>query len=80
MECVGCKAASEIEAVLIDLCVQYGYCLSSKKRETIVTHPPTDAESFVDEVLRAEGVSDDSLSRDDRKALTDMVDQRLFTG
>jgi len=80
MVCVGYKPASEVEAVLTDLCIQYGHCLTSEKAESIIDHPPGDAGSFVDAVLRAEGVPADSLPSGAWKVLTELVDRRLFNG
>jgi hypothetical protein len=76
---MGYKPASEVEAVLTDLCIQYGYCLTPEKAGSIIDNPPGDPASFVEAVLKAEGVPTDSLDSDARKVLTELVDRRLFS-
>lgn len=76
--CVGYKPASEVEAVLVDLCTQFGYCLSPGEVQNIVDHPPNNADSFVSAVLVAEGLTPESLSRVDRRLLSDLIERRLF--
>ena len=77
---VGTKPASRVEALLYELCVRYGYCLPSDKRDAIVAKPPSDAETFVDAVLRAEGLEPDSVDKQARKVLVAMVERWLFDG
>jgi hypothetical protein len=53
---VGYKPASKIDALLYQLCVGMGHCLSSEDWARLLDDPPPDAESFADAVLRAEGI------------------------
>jgi hypothetical protein len=75
---VGYKPASEVEAVLVDLCTQFGYCLSPAEVQTIVDHPPNDVDSFINAVLVAEGLTPESLASVDRSQLSVLVERRLF--
>ena len=76
---MGLKSASEVEGVLADLCIQHGYCLPAEKIQALVANPPIDAESFVDAVLIAEGLTPESIRRGDRMPMVNLVEARLFS-
>jgi hypothetical protein len=53
--------ASEIRALLDELCVESGFCLPAHAREELINAPPENVDAFIDAVLAAEGL-DASLS------------------
>lgn len=53
--------ATRLEALLDQLCADYGYCLPPGRQAEILMQPPQDVDAFVDAVLEAEGL-DPSVS------------------
>jgi hypothetical protein len=57
----------QIKSLLRDLCVTYGFCLSSKEKEKLINDPPNTVDEFTDAVYRAEGMNpSDSTPRGQR--------------
>ena len=75
---MGLEPSSKVEALLTELCVRYGYCLPPERTRAMIDDPPDDADAFVDAVLDAEGLPQDSLDRKSRRVLTDTVTRWLF--
>ncbi len=48
--------AAKIEALLYELCVVLGFCLSPDAQERLMSEPPADVDAFTDAVIRAEGL------------------------
>jgi hypothetical protein len=46
----------QIESLLYDLCVTYGFCLPKTENEKLVDEPPGTVDAFTDAVYRAEGM------------------------
>jgi hypothetical protein len=46
----------QIESLLYDLCVTYGFCLPPEDNERLVNEPPGTVDAFTDAVYRAEGM------------------------
>ena len=72
------RPGSCAEAALDELCVKYGFCLSSKKAEELFTNSPDDAGAFVDAVLVAEGVDPSLVDKRMRGQLQEVVSDWLF--
>jgi hypothetical protein len=47
---------TQVEALLNELCVVLGFCLSPDVHEQLKCNPPTDADDFTDAIIRAEGL------------------------
>ena len=54
---MGQKPGSKEEAVLLDLCVRFGYCLPAQAQAAILENAPSTPGSFVDAVIVAEGLA-----------------------
>jgi hypothetical protein len=72
------KPASRVEAVLYELCVEYGYCLPNDELATILSNVPEDADEFLDAVLMAEGNRPDLMDKSVRSELREVVRDWLF--
>ena len=46
----------QIESLLYDLCVAYGFCLPTAEHEKLIEEPPGTVDAFTDAVYRAEGL------------------------
>lgn len=68
--------ASEIRALLDNLCVANGFCLPAEAREELINTPPEDVDAFTDAVFAAEGL-DASLYKQLRRAVRDKIDRRI---
>ena len=75
---MGTLPTSRVEALLIDLCVVYGYCLPSEAQEELLANPPDNPETFVDAVVVAEGLDPTALDKRSRDQLADLVRDWLF--
>jgi hypothetical protein len=75
---VGQTPDSRIAALLEELCVRYGYCLPRDKADAIVAEPPADPQSFVDAVLKAEGLKLALVDRRTRGVLSEVVERWMF--
>jgi len=51
------KSTSEIECLLHDLCVDWGFCIPPQEAERIAELPFLEAEDFACQVLIAEGMN-----------------------
>lgn len=74
---MGRKPGSRVEGLLEELCVGHGYCLPPDDRARLVARPPADPQSFVDAVLRAEGLDPELCDDSQRRRLTDVVERWL---
>jgi len=63
---------SKVEALLSELCIQLGFCLTSREIARLSANPPRDIDAFVDAVFEAEGI-DGSGSRHLRRQVRDSV-------
>lgn len=68
--------ASEIRALLDELCVENGFCLPAQTREELINAPPEDVDAFTYAVFAAEGL-DASLYKQLRRAVRDKIDRRI---
>lgn len=62
---------SQVEWLLEDLCVRFGYCIPAEARARLSEHPPDTAEAFVHAVVVAEGQDPGSV---DKRLLAEMKD------
>ena len=62
---MGDEPDARVRALLSELCVRYGYCLSPDAQNTLLAEPPHEPDAFIDAVLPAEG-RDPMLGRDFR--------------
>ena len=69
---------SRAEALLDELCVRYGYCLSANKQQALLAHVPEDADAFVAAVLDAEGLDPTCLDKGAYQELMGVVRHWLF--
>jgi hypothetical protein len=60
---VAAPTNSPIESLLYELCVHLGFCLSEADQERLIADPPATIDSFVDEVVRAEGLDPGLMDR-----------------
>jgi hypothetical protein len=75
---MGSKPATRVEALLDDLCRNYGYCLPPNEQEALMADPPDELDAFVDAVLIAEGEDPALFDRRLRLELSDVVRDWLF--
>lgn len=75
---MGRRPGSRIEALLEELCVEYGYCISDADRARIVDNPPPDPDAFLTEVFLVEGRDATDLDLRDRAELVRLIDDWLF--
>lgn len=66
------------EALLYELCVGYGYCLTDDVANALLADPPDDPDSFVDAVLVAEGLDPLLEDKHVREELRGVVRDWLF--
>ena len=64
---------SELESLLADLCIGYGFCLPSEEHDKLLANPPQDVIAFVDAVFIAEGLNPETASRQTYRAVRDRV-------
>src|SRR4051812_2387632 len=64
---------SEVETLLADLCVGYGFCLPSQEHDKLLANPPQEVSAFVDAVFIAEGLNPETASRSAYRAVRDRV-------
>jgi len=67
------RRASRAECALGELCTKLGYCLPPDENASILGSPPTDADAFVDAVLVAEGRDPDSMTKEEKRPLLEIV-------
>jgi len=48
---------AQVELLLYDLCVTYGFCLPPKEQTKLIAEPPETVDGFTDAVYRAEGMN-----------------------
>jgi len=60
-------------ALLDELCVRYGYCLSTRNRDLILADPPADPSAFIDAVLVAEGLNPEYVDGRTRSTLENVA-------
>jgi hypothetical protein len=68
--------ASEIRALLDELCVESGFCLPAHIREELISAPPEDVDAFTDAVFAGEGL-DASLYKQLRRAVRNKIERRI---
>ncbi|HQW29724.1 MAG TPA: hypothetical protein PK529_11100 [Verrucomicrobiales bacterium] len=49
----------QVEAILYDLCVVFGFCLPPDEQARLRELPPNEVDAFTDTVIRAEGLNPD---------------------
>jgi hypothetical protein len=64
---------SEVETLLADLCVGYGFCLPSHEHDKLLANPPQEVGAFADAVFIAEGLNPETASRSTYRAVRDRV-------
>ena len=64
---------SELETLLADLCVGYGFCLPSQEHDKLLANPPQEVTAFVNAVFLAEGLNPEAASRNTYRAVRDRV-------
>lgn len=60
---------SQVEWLLEDLCVRFGYCIPAEARARLVQEPPETVEAFVHALVDAEG---EDLGSVDKRMLAQM--------
>ena len=63
----------ELETLLADLCVDYGFCLPSEEHDKLLANPPQEVLAFVDAVFVAEGLNPETASRSTYRAVRERV-------
>jgi hypothetical protein len=63
----------EVEFLLKDLCVQLGFCLPPDDQVRLCEHPPSDVESFTNEVFLAEGLDPQFESRQLKRSVSEVI-------
>jgi hypothetical protein len=64
---------SELDSLLADLCVRYGFCLPSHEHDKLFANPPQEVMAFVDAVFTAEGLNPETVDRNTYRAVRDRV-------
>lgn len=64
---------SEVETLLNDLCVTYGFCLPSQEHDKLLADPPQEVGAFVDAVFIAEGLNPETASKSTYRSVRDRV-------
>jgi hypothetical protein len=75
---MGSKPANRLEALLIELCADYGYCLPPSEEAALIAAPPEELEAFVDAVLLAHGEIPELYDQRERHVLREVVRDWLF--
>ena len=70
---MGDEPDARITALLSELCVRYGYCLSPDAQNTLLAKPPPEPDAFIDAVLRAEGRDPMLLDTNELRELTEVA-------
>ena len=68
----------EVDQLLYELCVGWGFCLPPADNRRLREDPPLDADAFTDAVLAAEGYGDMAYT-DTRRMVHDVVDRHMRT-
>jgi hypothetical protein len=63
----------DVDKLLNDLCVVYGYCLPPDDQQRIIADPPHTIDSFTDAVILAEGLDPVLMGTARRRELRRMV-------
>ena len=64
---------AELETLLADLCVGYGFCLPSQEHDKLLANPPQELIAFVNAIFIAEGLNPDTANRSTYRAVRDRV-------
>jgi hypothetical protein len=64
---------AEVETLLSDLCVRYGFCLPSDEHDRLLANPPQEVGAFVDAVFIAEGLNPETADKGTYRAVRDRV-------
>ena len=75
---MGYRPTSRMDALLEQLCVEYGWCLPPGDRQALIGAGPQDRETVTDSIIRAEFGEADVRDDDKRAFLTPLVDDWLF--
>lgn len=62
-----------MKALLDDLCVQLGYCLSPDDQQWITSDPPQSADAFTNAVVEAEGFDPALMATEQRQEVRRMA-------
>ena len=65
----------EVASLLERLCVELGFCVPPQERGRFADRPPADVPSFVEAVLRAEGLEPAHVDQQLRRAVESLVSQ-----
>ena len=75
---MGYRPENRMDALLDELCVTHGWCLSPQDKAALIAAEPRDREAIVDSIIRAEYGESDVRSKDRRAYLMPIVDDWLF--
>jgi hypothetical protein len=75
---VGDRPASRTDALLEQLCTQYGWCLPKDDWTALLADTPHDREAVIDAIIRAEFGEAATRDKDRRAWLTPIVNDWLF--
>ncbi|MBE7480642.1 MAG: hypothetical protein HS104_11755 [Polyangiaceae bacterium] len=53
----------EVQSLAVNICVQFGFCLSPEAQERLAKEPPADADEFTVQVFLAEGLNPSTADR-----------------
>lgn len=77
-ETIGFKNATRVDALLSDLCVRHGVCLSPDDFDALVRDPPGELDAFVDAILIADGQDPVMADKELRRVLTAALRDWIF--
>jgi len=72
------KRGSRAEAALSDLCIRWGICIPPSAEDAILADPPSDAETFADAVLAADGSDRALVQKDERRRIVELIDDWVY--
>jgi hypothetical protein len=71
---------TELEWLLYDLCVKYGFCLKPDEYRRLCADPPSEVTAFTDAVYRAEGLDPTTADRRVYRLVHDAVERAFRRG
>ncbi len=75
---MGYRPANRMDALLRELCSEYGWCLRPEKRDALIAAAPQDREEIADSIIRAEFGEAGLRDQDKRAFLMPIVNDWLF--
>jgi len=75
---MGYRPPNRTDALLVELCTKYGWCLPPEDQHALIAAAPQDRETITDAIIRAEFGEDCVRDEDKRTFLRPVIDDWLF--